>query len=199
MNTEYSAGLMTECSWFIEFKKFLKLKYEGRTEEEIQDLIINHNYLCAPREHRIKRTYMYLLKRTNQLDTQGLQLFFDSDLQTQKLINLICILRQDRLFFEFINEVYREKNILGTEYLENSDGNIFFKNKDIQSDVIASWRDSTKEKLISLYYNIMVDCNLLTLEGKKRKITPPILDVALERYLEFGGETALIKAITGVS
>lgn len=142
---------------------------------------------------------MYLLKRTNQLDTQGLQLFFDSDLQTQKLINLICILRQDRLFFEFINEVYREKNILGTEYLENSDGNIFFKNKDIQSDVIASWRDSTKEKLISLYYNIMVDCNLLTLEGKKRKITPPILDVALERYLEFGGETALIKAITGVS
>ena len=44
----------------------------------------------------------------------------------------------------------------------------------------------------------MTDANLLTVVDKKKTITPPILDIALERYLEVCGESAMIKAITGV-
>ena len=45
----------------------------------------------------------------------------------------------------------------------------------------------------------LVDANIFTIENKERKITPPILDIALERYLEACGDTAIIKAITGVN
>ena len=44
----------------------------------------------------------------------------------------------------------------------------------------------------------MTDANLLTVEKKAKKITPPLLDVALERYLEANDEQAILKAITGV-
>ena len=42
------------------------------------------------------------------------------------------------------------------------------------------------------------DANLLTVVEKKKTITPPILDIALERYLEACGDGAMVKAITGV-
>lgn len=43
----------------------------------------------------------------------------------------------------------------------------------------------------------MADANLLVQDGKTRRITPPVLDIALERHLEAKGEGAMIKAITG--
>ena len=42
------------------------------------------------------------------------------------------------------------------------------------------------------------DSNLLTVVEKKKIITPPILDIALERYLEANGDDTILKAITGV-
>ena len=131
------------------------------------------------------------------MDKTLIDLFCTSDLATQKVINLIAILRSDRLFFEFMFEVYR-KNIFGIPVIEDADVNIFFKNKEIQSEDIAAWTDGTKRRLRSIYFNYLTDANLLTVVDKKKTITPPILDIALERYLEACGESVIIKAITGV-
>lgn len=99
-----------------------------------------------------------------------IELFLDSDLQTQKLINLIAVLKVDRLFFEFIYEVYREKSILGVLNNEEADVNIFFNNKEIQNEDVANWTDATMKKLRSAYMNFMVDTNLPE-DGKMDKLT----------------------------
>lgn len=198
ISEDYSAGLMSQSFWFVEFKKYLKLLREGNTPEEIKDLIIAGNLYGAPNENRARRIYGYISNRVALLNEQGINLFFSSDLNTQKLLNLICIIRGDRLFFEFLNEVYREKNMLGFEYLEISDAKKFFTEKERQSDVVSNWNDTTKRKLQSGYFNYMIDANLLSVDQNKKRITPPILDIALERYLEANNETAIIKAITGV-
>ena len=81
-------------------------------------------------------------------------------------------------------EVYREKVILGIPYIENSDINIFFRNKEVQSEVVASWNDGIKRRLGSVYINYMCDANLLMKVGRQKAITPPILDIRLQKYLE---------------
>ena len=73
----------------------------------------------------------------------------ESDPATQKLLNLIAILRTDRLFFEFLFDVYREKIILGIPIMETRDANIFFNNKEVQSTEVEAWKDTTKRKLQS--------------------------------------------------
>lgn len=195
----YSAGLMSQSFWFIEMKKLIKLIDDGKSEEEIKKLCIEENLFGAAKEYRAKRIYGYLWNRAKNLDQTLIELFINSDLSTQKLINLVAILKSDRLFFEFLFEVYREKTILGVPSIENADVNIFFKNKEIQSDVVATWTDSTKKKLSAVYLNFMVDANLLTVIDKQKTITPPILDIALQRYLEATGSGSIVKAITGVN
>lgn len=193
----YSAGIMSQSFWFVEFKKYLKLVLEGYTPEQIKVMVIQENLFGSPNEYRAKRIFGYISSRASHIEEKGIELFFSSDLATQKLLNLVCIIRQDRLFFEFINEVYREKVIIGADALDISDANIFFRNKEVQSEKVAEWTDRTKKNVRNCYFNFMTDANLLTVVEKKRKITPPLLDIELERYLEANGEAFIAKAITG--
>ena len=194
----YSAGLVSQSFWFVEIKKIIKWVNDGMTEDEIKNLCIDENLFGTMKEYRAKRIYGYIWNRTKKLDKAMIELFCTSDIATQKVINLISILKSDRLFLEFMFEVYREKNILGINVIEDSDVNIFFKNKEIQSEDVAAWSDATKCRLRSIYINYLTDSNLLTVVGKKKIITPPILDIALERYLEANGDDTILKAITGV-
>lgn len=196
---KYSAGLISQSFWFVEMKKVIKLIDEGKSDEEIKNICINENLFGAAKEYRAKRIYGYIWNRAKKLDKALIDLFITSDLATQKIINLVAILRTDRLFFEFMFEVYREKNILGIPVIEESDVNIFFSNKEVQNDDIAQWTDGTKRRLRSVYFNYLTDANLLTIVDKQKTITPPILDIALERYLEACGDGAIVKAITGVN
>lgn len=194
----YSAGLISQSFWFVEIKKIINLINDRMSEDEIKKLCIDENLFGAIKEYRAKRIYRYIWNRVQKMDKTLIDLFCTSDLATQKVINLIAVLRSDRLFFEFMFEVYREKNILGIPVIEDADVNIFFKNKEIQSEDIAAWTDGTKRRLRSIYFNYLTDANLLTVVNKKKTITPPILDIALEHYLEACGESVIIKAITGV-
>ena len=195
----YSAGLISQSFWFVEIKKIIRLISEGKTEEDIKKLCIDENLFGASKEYRAKRMYGYILNRVKKMDHSLIELFLSSDLSTQKIINLILILRSDRLFFEFLFEVYREKIILGIPAIEDADVNIFFNSKEVQSDDIANWTDGTKRRLRSVYFNYLTDANLLSDIDKKKTISPPILDIALERYLEACGDGAIVKAITGVN
>ena len=194
----YSAGLMSESYWFLEFKEYLKLKKNNVSDDDIKNEIVENNLFGSTNEYSSKRIYGYIRRRVETIDEKLLHLFFSSDLSTQKIINLICILRNSRIFFDFVNEVYREKIFLGMEFIGNSDMNIFFKNKNLQNNDVAKWTDGTKKRLCSSFITMLTESNLITLHEKKRIITPPILDIELERYLKSNSEDDIIKAITGV-
>lgn len=199
LNLTYSAGLMSQSFWFIEFKKAVRLRQEGLDYKDIKKKCIEENLFGASTENRIVRIAGYIITRLKAMDDTMVELFCSSDLATQKLINLITILRTDRLFFEFVYEIYREKVILGTSHIEDVDVNVFFTQKETQSEVIMGWKDSTKRHLRSCYLSFMTEANLLTVIEKKKMITPPILDITLERYLKSVNEEVMIKALTGVN
>ncbi len=194
----YSSGLVAESCWFIEFKEYLKLKNNGLSDTEIRKEAVQNNCFGAPNEYRAKRIYGYIKRRADTLDNKAVSLFFSSDLSTQKLMNFICILRNSRIFFEFVNEVYREKIILGAETIEPSDINIFFKNKATQNEEVAEWKEPTLKRLRGSFFTILKDSDLLIDRDNKKIIKVPITDTLLEKYLEANGESDIIKAITGV-
>ena len=195
----YSAGLMSQSFWFHEFKKAVKLMKDGLSFDEIKKKCVEENLFGAAKEYRALRMAGYIVNRLKVMDDTMVDLFLTSDLATQKLINLITILKQDLLFFEFIYEVYREKVILGSETLEDMDVKSFFTKKEAQSDLILGWKESTKNHLRSSYTGFMADANLLSVIEKEKRITPPVLDIALERYLIATGDDTMVRALTGVN
>lgn len=194
---KYSSGLVSESFWFIEFKKIIKLRNDGKSWDDIRDLCLNDNLLGIPKEYRARRIYGYLKNRVDVIDEGLINIFINADLTTQKIINIIAIAKKNRLFFEFLYEVYREKVLLGAIELTDSDINIFFKNKQEQDEDISKWTDVTLKRLRSTYMNFLTDAGFLTVIDKQRSITPPILEISLENYLKDNGEKQMLKAIRG--
>ncbi len=194
----YSAGIMSESPWFLEFKKLVQLYRSGLTPEEVRRICIEENAFGMQTERRVTTTFQYLNRRYQFMDAALVGLFCDSDLATQKLINLIAAVSGDRLFFEFLNEVYREKCILGFDAIEVSDANAFFRDKSVESEELAAWKETTITKVRGSFISFMLDANLIQKEKRRYLLTPPILDIALERYLQYNGKENLLKAITGV-
>ena len=190
---------MSQSFWFIEFKKVLPMVMEGKAQDEIKKYCIEQNIFGAVNANRARRVTNYITNRAIALDETELKLFQDSDLSTQKIINLIAIMRTDRLLSEFVYEVYRTRKILGFSEITAADIKQFFRDKELQEPLIEGWIDSTKNRLSGCYFNFLTEAGLLTTDGKRHIITPPLLDISIERYLELKGETAMIKALTGVN
>ena len=189
---------MSEAPWFHELKKIVMMKHNGVELDEIKRQCVDENLFGMPKPYRALRTYGYLVSRLGEMDETLEDLFCNSDLATQKLINFITIIKGDRLFYEFVNEVYKEKVLLGYSELNASDINVFFTDKTTQDEEMKQWKDTTFKRLRSSYFQFMVDANLLQKDKTKYIITPPVLDVALERYLQDYGSEHILKAITGV-
>ena len=201
MEEKYNAGLMAQSFWFIEFKKIVVLYKNGADYDEIKRQCIEENLFGAINPNREKRMCGYLLTRLRSMDDRLIDLFVNADVSTQKLINLITVMTTNRLFFEFVYEVYRNKLIVGDTSIDLKDGNIFFAQKETQNDDLASWKESTKKKLRSLFLNMLTEADLVRwADDKKQKriVNRVFITMELENYLK-ATNMSMYKAIAGVN
>lgn len=197
MQQKYSAGLVSQMFWFVELKQVIQLIQDGQTAEAIRVRCVGENLFGAAKEYRAKEIYRAVWRRAGHLEPALQQLFLSSDVTTQKLIALIAILRDNSLLLEFLYDVYQEAVILGTQTLSTTDVLRFFERRELDNASIASWTPQTRRRLASSYLNFLTDANLLTPSGRQRLITPPIISVALQDYLESHHEKHLLTALTG--
>jgi len=194
---DYSAGMVSKPFWFIEFKKVMTLLDRDVDYDEIKRISLEENLFGVPKIYRAKEIYNAVSRRAKSLDRKTINLLCSTDLSSSKALALLAVMKTDRLFFEFMYEVYREKIILGDATLDESDINIYMKNKQSQSDKVASWEDCTIKKLVNSYFNFLYDSGFILRKGKVNKITPPILDNEVEQHLLELGMKNYLQAITG--
>ena len=195
---EYSAGMVKLSFWFSEFRKVVDLLNSGKTMTEVKALNIEENIFSAPTQARAIQIFNTVSSRVKGLDSSFYKLFENSDLSTQKLIALIAIMQTDSLFFDFVYEVYREKLLMGSDELADSDIRIFFKDKQLQSEKVAKWKDYTLKRLGTSYKTMLMEAGLTDRSSGNRKILKPILDKPLEVRLKSNGMDLVIHALTGV-
>ncbi|MGF9913339.1 DUF1819 family protein [Paenibacillus ehimensis] len=195
---EYSAGMVKLSFWFSDFRKVINLINQGKSLKEIKLLNIEENLFAAPTQDRAIQIFNTVSNRVKSLDQSFYSLFEQSDIATQKIINLIAIMMTDSLFFDFVYEVYREKLILGSDELDDSDIRIFFKNKQLQSEKVAKWTDYTLKRLGTCYKTMLMEAGLTGRSTGNRKILKPILDMKLEQCLKDNGMKLILHALTGV-
>lgn len=180
---KYSAGLISKSYWYLESKKTAKYMLDGLNRKQIVELAINENIYQVESEYRSKNVANAICTRLNSLPKVILEAIVNSDITTSKIIVLISIMKTDRLFFEFMHEVFRNKIILGDFLLTERDINVFFEEKKVQSEIIDSWVFSTIRRLKSEYIRMLVDSGLINTDSDKREIIIPLLDYKVKQLL----------------
>ncbi|NEW03266.1 DUF1819 family protein [Bacillus megaterium] len=191
---DYSATLTGASFLLYELKQVLKHKRQGLSDSEIKKKIIEDNLFNYQATPSLKRIAPSVLRRANVLDAFLQELVMSSPLEVGKIINLYAIMKTDKLFFEFMNELIREKLNSNNYLFEKKDLNIFFMTKAEQSEKVASWTELTVNKLKQVYIKLLYEAGLLR-DKKSGELSRFLLDENIKRHLIDIGETVYLKAM----
>lgn len=194
---EYSAGMVSRPFWYIETKKTAKYLIESKDAKEIKEIVVTENIYQAPSEDRSTQIFNTVVRRLSGLDDFLIDYIVNADIARSKLIVLLSVMKTDRLFFEFMYEVFRGKLILGDFILKDRDISNFFDIKKSQSEVVSKWTDATITKLKRCYARLLFEAGLINNSSGDRTITPVIMDYKVSSYLKEHNMSALLCAITG--
>ena len=197
---KYSASIISNSFWFLESKKVAELILEGYSKDEILNTALEDNIFQVETERRVRDITNTTYRRLKSFPEEVLEYFVRVDVNSAKVFVLISILKSDKLFFEFMYEVYREHIILGNYHLQKADFTRFFMNKANQSETVANWNEKTVNKLIANYKLFMSEAGLLDTSDDEDLITVPFIDYRLRNLLEKDEKyVPYLKAITGES
>ena len=194
---EYSAGIVSKGFWFLEFKKFLELLIEGKSESEIKELQEEKNIFSAPSKDYGKRIISEINKRIKVLPKEIKELFFESDTGTQKVINLLSIMRTNKLFFEYVYNSYRNELLLGTKEYNPGVAMKFLKEKAEQNEEVAKFSEKTLKRMQGTYGNYLKEAGLLEEKNKEILYRKVYLDYKLEKLLRENNMEIYIKTLKG--
>ncbi|MDE6980066.1 MAG: DUF1819 family protein [Lachnospiraceae bacterium] len=194
---EYSAGMVSQVFAFVETRKTAEFMASGMSKEDIREKVEKENLYQLRNATRLRKTFNYVYKRLYSLPEGAVELLVKADNENAKLLTLIGIMNTDKLFFEFVYEVYREKIILGEKSIENRDMNTFFDDKAAQSEEVAGWSEAGIIKLKQCYLKNLADAGLLE-STKTREIRHALVNYRIEELFNRSGMGAYINAIKGV-
>ena len=193
---EYSAGNVSNLLWFVETRETARLLSNG-TMEEVAEKIVKDNLYQQKDIKRAKRQFNVIKKRLLAIPDSLVRLITSSDINTAKLIVFIGCMATDRLLFELVYEVYREKLFMGEDVLTDADLNIFFKNKQEQSDKVAGMSEASIKKLKQTYCKYMFETGLLTGKVTERRIVKPYIEQEIRNELQNNSMGQYLAALTG--
>lgn len=170
---------------------------EGYSDKEIKQKSLEENIFQARSEHYKNKIATTVLMRLNTLDEYLINKLANSDIDTAKQISIYSIMKSDKFFFEFMNEIYQDKILLRDYKIQDTDINIFTQRKQEQIPQIAKWTESTMKKLKSQYISMLQEAGFIKKLKGYIEITQPIIDKSIKDHLiEIGDETYL-RAMIG--
>jgi hypothetical protein len=102
---------------------------QGFKDFEIKDMSRNDNIFQVNTEARKSEIASIVIQRLKAIDDFLVEKIVNGEIGTSKQIVVYSIMKTDRLFFEFMYEVFREKILMGDSTLQDKDFDIFFSRK----------------------------------------------------------------------
>ena len=99
---QFSAGLVSKPFWFYEYKAYVNELAKGCSADEIKEHALQNNLFSAAKEYRIKEILTCVSRRVLQFDREWLDIFTQQSVAVQKMMVLLSIMADDKLFFTFM-------------------------------------------------------------------------------------------------
>lgn len=194
---EYSSSLKKTPYKYLIAKKIAKLMLNNMDRAEVYKECYNNNYIEIDSPERRREIINIIYERLLSLDSFLLRQFYEGDLVTSKFILVYAISKSDRLFFEFLFEVYREALIGEKSYISLDDFDHFFAVKKENDPIVAKWGTYTISQLAKGYRTILVDSGLGKREKRNIKVTRVMIHPVVEEHLKMLGDMEYLKALLG--
>lgn len=184
--------------WFSETRTVIELLVmEGKSIEDIKELSDRENLFNAASPSRAKEIRQAIARRVSAVNEKYLRSFLQQNSSMQKILCMVMLMLTDRTFYEFMDNIYREKLITGNIVLKDSDLIGFLHEVQTKDVKAAKWTDAGMRKVRTNYKQILKDAGLLTEGLNDRMLLRPILSPAVDVLLKEEGLESVRKIIVG--
>ena len=193
-SSPYSGGLTREQFLFYEMRSTAKLKTEGLSDKDIIEKIISDNLFQYPTEKSIHNMASVCVRRLNALENDALvSAIAELPSSAAKQICLYAMMRQYRLVWDFMTTVVGEKYLRLNFSFSRAEIKAFMMRLQEQDDWVASWSESTIEKIVQVLVRILIETEYLD-DGKADHINPVLIHPILENAIKEAGLSAALPA-----
>ena len=199
LSSPYNGALTREQFLFYEMRTTAKLLADGLTDEKVTEAIMKDNLFQYPTEKSIKNLAGVCLKRLHSMEDDGLvQAIASVPSEAAKQICLYAMMKQNRLVWDFMITVIGEKyRILDTSF-GKVDLNTFFMRLAEQDDNVASWSDSTIQRIKQVLVRTLVENEYLD-NTRADHLNPVLIGSLLEERIRANGDNAALIAFNCLS
>lgn len=180
---EYNASATKHLFWFMETRETAKLIL-SEDMERVRQRVIDENLYNQKSHSRLINEFACIKGRLLALPKEIIRMLTECDIKTGKLIVFIACMAADRLLFDMMYELYRQKVYLGEGNITEGDLNLFFKNKGEQNEKVAGISEASIKKLKQVYCKYMFEAGLLGGNVKEKKIVRPYMEEELKALLK---------------
>ena len=159
---------------------------------------VEENLIKYKSSKSVVRVNSPIFRRLNVMDSEMLDEFVHTDIETSKYILLYTIMKTDRLVRDFVVEVYKDKLLMRKDYIEKFDIDNWYEEKCILSNTLRERTESTAAKLKQVIMKILQDSGLVIKEKNRFKIVRPLLKEKYISMLDKKGDIEYAKAIGGL-
>ena len=117
---EYKSTIKSRPYLYKETKKAATLIKQGCSLNNIKEKSLEENIFQLESEARKREVASIIVSRLKDLDGYVIEKIANGNIETSKLLVLYGIIKTDRLFFEFMKEIYKEKIVLRDLFIRNN-------------------------------------------------------------------------------
>ena len=181
---EYSSGFTSERLVKNEMKLVIQLYLDGKTKEEIRDLVIDENLFNMRSIDSIKETLGKINRRISFLDETMMKLYVNGNNNDSSAILLYTFLTSFKIAREFVIEIVYDKWNNFKKEITLGDINIFLEEKAKQSNIVSNWTEATTKRIRNRILEFCTGCGLLHKQKEEYIITPIVISKELKLYIE---------------
>ena len=183
----YNGVLSREQFLFFETRTVAQLMSEGLDKTEIVDRIVRENLFQYPTEKSVAQMARTCIYRLEALEDVGLiEAIATQPSAVTKQICLYAMMRRYRLVWDFMITVIGEKYKTLDMTLRKSDINGFFSRLQEQDDWVATWSESTVNRIKQVLRRTLVETEYLD-DVQSELLNPVLISTILESAIRKQG------------
>jgi len=184
ITNRYNGGLTAEQFLFYEMRIVSKLYAQGKTVDEILQIVKRDNLFQYPTERQVARLARACYKRLIALESEYLaREVADAPTEVAKQINLYAMMCHNRLVRDFMTNLVGEKYRLQDYSFSRKDMNVFFSRLQEQNDDVAGWSEKTIAKLKQVLAKCLVETEMLD-SARATTLNPILISEELEHGIK---------------
>jgi hypothetical protein len=194
MAGQYNGGLTREQFLFYEIKVVAKLLVEGMSIDDAILKIKEENLFQFPTERMVVNIANVCYRRLQALDSENLiYVLATSSMDVAKQVNLYAMMKQNRIVWDFMITVIGEKYRTQDFSFTKKDMSAFMFQLQEQNEDVATWSDSTIQKIKQVLTKSLVECGYLD-NTKSEVLNPVYLYPELEEEIVSSNDIAALPA-----